>query len=86
MTAFEEFQKTGRFTPRDKFKESHPLHEECTDVIKYEGTDLVIQALSDNTFFLEVKHLSELITSVRSESLTTVESILWGRHVKQNTQ
>lgn len=84
----QDFQKTGMFVYRPDFERKHEpkqkLHDECTDVLLYQG-GFFIQCIKDNSFLLEVydHETNEMVTKVRSGKLEMVESILWQRHAEQ---
>jgi hypothetical protein len=77
----EEFKKTGRFFPREEFQKKNTitLHDECTDIIVYEG-GYCIEVLKDGIFAYTMCDNNCVITNVKNKSLDMVEKIMWQRH------
>lgn len=82
----EEFRKTGTFYPREEFQKNNKtmiLHDECTDVIVYEG-NYIIEVLKGDTFYYSMyENEYTLVTDVRNNCLEMVERIMWQRHAEQ---
>lgn len=79
----EDFRDTGRFKPRDVFKDERKkeiLLPDCTDVVVYAG-DFYIQALKTDEFVFKPNAYKQAI--LRSNSLDVLEDAMWELSAKK---